>query len=265
MNLLFAWLLISITLMFGTPRGLTDSEIANAKSPELAVTGVLAGSPAEAAGFKVGDLITGASADGTTFAGADAEGFTTFVAKSAGKPVALTVERNGTELTLTAIPKIGAVPNAPGRAALGVGVAPFGIVPLPWYEAFIRGAEVTADATEQIGLGLIHFFGSLFTFTADLSQVSGPVGIAGAVGGAAASGPSALLTLTAIISINLALINLLPVPALDGGRLLFVLIEAVTRKRLPSNAAATANTIGFALLILLMLVVTAHDLWKIFA
>ena len=265
MNLLFAWLLISITLALGMPRGLSDAEIARAKNPELAVSHILPGSPADIAGLAAGDLIESARAGDETFAGADADAFTSFVARSAGKPIALTVERNGQELTLTATPTVGAVPNAPGRAALGVGVAPFGVVPLAWYEAPITGAEITADATVQIASGLLSFFAGLFTFTADLSQVSGPIGIAGAVGGAASSGAAALLSLTAIISINLALINLLPVPALDGGRLLFVLIEAVTRRRLPSKAAAAANSIGFMLLILLMLVVTAHDLWKIFA
>ncbi|MEK9184137.1 MAG: site-2 protease family protein, partial [Patescibacteria group bacterium] len=112
-------------------------------------------------------------------------------------------------------------------------------------------------------IALLAFFGGLFTLTADLSQVAGPVGIAGAVGDASASGLTALMTITALISINLALINLLPIPALDGGRLLFVAIESVIRKPLNPVFANGVNAIGFALLVLLMLVVTASDIFKI--
>jgi regulator of sigma E protease len=67
----------------------------------------------------------------------------------------------------------------------------------------------------------------------------------------------------AIISINLALINLIPVPALDGGRLLFVIIESITRRRIKPAVSHAVNAVGFVALILLMLVVTAHDIFKI--
>ncbi len=67
----------------------------------------------------------------------------------------------------------------------------------------------------------------------------------------------------AIISINLALINLLPIPALDGGRLLFVIIEGIVRRPIKANVVRAFNTAGFAFLILLMVVVTAHDIFKI--
>ncbi len=122
---------------------------------------------------------------------------------------------------------------------------------------------LTWDVTVQTAVALVHFFAGLLTFTADLAQVSGPVGIAGAVGAASSEGLSALLTITALISINLALINVLPIPALDGGRLLFVLIEAITRRPIKPALANTVNVAGFALLILLMLVVTAHDVFKL--
>ncbi len=68
----------------------------------------------------------------------------------------------------------------------------------------------------------------------------------------------------ALISINLALINLVPIPALDGGRLLFVIIEAITRKPIPGNVAGALNAAGFAFLLLLMAVVTASDIFKLF-
>jgi regulator of sigma E protease len=122
---------------------------------------------------------------------------------------------------------------------------------------------ITWEVTKQTAVGLVHFFASVFTLSADLTQVSGPVGIAGAVGNASDSGISPLLTLTAIISVNLALINLLPIPALDGGRLLFVAIEAVTRRPMRPQVAGAINAIGFGFLILLMVAVTVSDIFKI--
>ncbi|MBI4065777.1 site-2 protease family protein [Candidatus Kaiserbacteria bacterium] len=134
---------------------------------------------------------------------------------------------------------------------------------LPLVPALVKGAQVTVNATTAIATGLGHFFYGIFTFSADLSQVAGPVGIAQIVGDASLQGWSSLLSLTAIISINLALINLIPVPALDGGRLLFVIIESIIRRSIKPTIARAINGIGFAFLILLMLVVTAHDIFRI--
>ena len=94
--------------------------------------------------------------------------------------------------------------------------------------------------------------------------MTGPIGIVGLVGDAAHLGFIYVLSFTAFISINLAVINLLPFPALDGGRILFVIIEAIKRSPIKPKVANTLNTIGFGLLILLMLVITFHDILKIF-
>jgi len=111
--------------------------------------------------------------------------------------------------------------------------------------------------------GLWDFFYRIFTLSADFSQVAGPVGIAGAVGSASAQGLGELFSIMAIISINLAIINLIPIPALDGGRLLFVIVESIIRRPINPRVAQTVNAIGFVALILLMVVVTAHDIFKI--
>ena len=93
--------------------------------------------------------------------------------------------------------------------------------------------------------------------------MAGPVGIVGMVGDAATYGLTTLLTFTAMISLNLAVINLLPIPALDGGRLLFVGIEAITRKPVNPVWMGRVNLVGFALLMLLMIVVTWNDIAKL--
>ncbi len=267
MNLLFAWVLLSGTLVMGTERALSKDEVPHASSVHLAVASVLSGSPAERAGVRTGDYILSATGANQTFTGADADVFTRFVASDVEpSPITLHIQRssgNVEDIHVTA--ERGIIASDPGRAALGVSLASVGTVRTVWYQAPIEGAQLTYEVTRQTAIGLWHFFSSLATFTADLSQVSGPIGIAGAVGTASSHGLSALLTLTAIISINLALINLVPIPALDGGRLLFVLIEAIIRRPLPVVAARAVNTIGFGLLILLMIVVSAHDIFKFFA
>ncbi|HYD93618.1 MAG TPA: site-2 protease family protein [Candidatus Paceibacterota bacterium] len=263
MNIVFAWVLISISLGLGMPRALSSAEVAQAPDARLMVSRVVSGSPAEEAGFVVGDVITKAEAGAELFVSADSEAFTAFIG-SHPEPLSMQVVRAGETLTLTATPEVGTLPDTPERAALGIGVASVGTVAVPALEAPIEGARMTWELTKDVAIGLIGFFGSIFTLSADLSQVSGPVGIAGAVGNASATGLVALLTLVAVISVNLALINLLPVPALDGGRLLFVLIEAVTRRKIPEKVTGAVNTAGFVFLILLMVLITASDIGKLF-
>jgi regulator of sigma E protease len=142
-------------------------------------------------------------------------------------------------------------------------VGTIGVVPMSLGAAIVEGAQLTWGAVVLTATGLLHFFYGIFTFSADLSQVAGPVGIAGVVGSASMQGIGSLFSIMAIISINLALINLIPVPALDGGRLLFVIIESITRRPIKANISQAVNAVGFVALILLMLVVTAHDIIKI--
>ncbi len=262
MNLLFAYLLITLTLGLGTTRALTDEEAAMAPDAVLAVASVLKGSPAEEAGLTPGDLIVAASSEDGSFSGANSSAFTAFVDEA--ETLSLTLrDLSGTERAVTVAPREGIIPAEPARAALGVGLSAVGTVAVPWWDAPIEGAVITWELTKETAIALVKFFGSIFTLSADLAQVSGPVGIAGAVGNASESGLASLLTITALISINLALINLLPIPALDGGRLLFVAIEAGIRRPIPPSFANAVNGIGFLALIALMLVVTASDIFKI--
>ncbi len=263
MNLLFAYVLITGALISGTPRALSASEVASARNAELAVADILPQSPAAHAGFLPGDSILSAKDASGEWHAADPESFTAFIAKSDGENVDFSVLRNGNKLSLEATPATGVIPNDPSRYALGVEVATIGVVPLSFGKAITEGASLTWSATALTAEALWHFFYGIFTLSANLSQVAGPVGIAGAVGSASAQGFGDLLSIMAIISINLALINLIPIPALDGGRLLFVFIESVIRRPIKPSVARTVNAIGFSFLVLLMVVVTVHDIFKI--
>src|SRR3989344_413894 len=263
MNLFFAYVLITGALIMGTPRALPPGELANARDTELMVANVLPGTPADLAGLLPGDSIISASDAERKWQAVDSKSFSEFVAGSGGSPVELRVKSGKDEKTITATPKAAVASADPSRYALGVEVATIGIVPLSFGTAIIEGAQITWGATKLTAVGLWHFFYGIFTFSADLSQIAGPVGIAGVVGSASVQGLGYLFSIMAIISINLALINLIPVPALDGGRLLFVLIESIIRRPIKVSVARAMNGIGFVFLILLMIVVTAHDIFNL--
>jgi len=265
MNALFAYVLITGALITGTPRALAPDELAIARNAELAVANVLPGSPAARAGLLAGDTILSSEDGHFLYAGVDPAAFSKFVSDGQGNTtIALTVRHpSSEEETVFARPEVGIVPSDPSRAVLGVEVATIGVVSLSFTEAATEGAVLTWSATILTAEGLWHFFSGVFTLSADLSQVAGPVGIVGIVGTASSQGFGNLLSLMAIISINLALINLIPVPALDGGRLLFVIIESVIRRPIKASVTHAVNALGFIFLILLMVVVTAHDIFRI--
>lgn len=263
MNILFAYALITGSLIMGTPRALSEEELPAARDATLAVAGVLPNTPAALAGLHPGDMILAARDASGEWHAIDPKSFSAFVAESGGSEITLEVGRDGEALSITATPVTGVATTDPSRYALGVEVATIGVVPLSPATAVVEGATLTWGAVALTAESLLHFFRGVFTLSADLSQVAGPVGIAGAVGFASSQGIGNLLSIMAIISINLALINLIPVPALDGGRLLFVLIESVIRRPIKASVSRSINMVGFAFLVLLMVAVTAHDLFKI--
>ncbi len=106
--------------------------------------------------------------------------------------------------------------------------------------------------------------GNLFTGGISINALSGPVGIYTVVGETRAAGIENVLFLIAYLSINLGVMNILPIPALDGGHVLFLLIELITRKKVNEKVENIATTIFFGLLMLLMLYVTVHDVIRIF-
>jgi regulator of sigma E protease len=132
-----------------------------------------------------------------------------------------------------------------------------------FFEAIGKGAETTYSITVGTIKGMGTLIHDAVLGQAKLSSVTGPVGIAGMVGDARQFGVAYLLGFTALISINLAVINMIPFPALDGGRLLVVIIEAITRKKVPVKLQTWVNGIGFLLLMLLMVIVTVGDVGKL--
>jgi regulator of sigma E protease len=117
------------------------------------------------------------------------------------------------------------------------------------------GFQKFASISEQMWMTL----GSLFTGSLSINNLSGPVGIYTVVGETRSAGIASVLFLTAYLSLNLGIMNILPIPALDGGHVLFLIIELITRKKVNQKVESITTTIFFALLLLLMIYITIHD------
>lgn len=265
-NLLLAWLLIISSLLIGSAFSST-SPLPNGvwvEKPALTVVEVVKGTPAEKIGLRAGDTILSVSdtISGETLADITPETFQNFVGLREKKIISIGIRRGDEQITASLIPVLGIVPEKP---AIGIAMDMIGTMKLPAHLAVYEGGKLTLLYTSETWKGVIGLLADSFRGKADMSSVSGPVGIVKIVGDASALGFDRLLTLTAIISINLAVVNILPIPALDGGRVFFVLIETVKRSPIKPKFANAVNAVGFFILIALIIVITFNDVWKLFA
>lgn len=258
-NLIFAWLILSAGFMVGMPYSVDDSAYAaRVRNPALTIVQVLPNSPADSAGLKGGDKVTMLSSGKKVEEHPDIKQTQDFIANH--KELTITYTR-GNETKTAVVQGVTGIVGA--RSAIGVSLDFTGTLQLPPLSAVYMGMTTTAALTQETAIGLFNFLKNIFIGKASLTDVSGPVGIVGVVRDANALGFAHLIALTALISINLAVINLLPFPALDGGRLFFLLIEAIKRSPIKPKIANIVNTVGFALLIALMIFITYHDIAKL--
>ncbi len=259
-NILLAWFLFSIVFMVGMKTSVAEED-ATAQA-QLMVLSVIPGSPADVAGVEPGDVIEQVSNEN----GRLAEKLYPSTVSSfieANKAVTLTVDDHGTEKIYALVSAPGLVGGESERRVVGITMGLIEEVSRPIHIAVYDAGIHTLLSIKDITVGIATLLVDTVLMRADFSQIAGPVGIAGLVGDAASLGITTLLVFTAFISLNLAVINMLPFPALDGGRLLFVAIEAATGRPVPARIAQYTNTVGFLLLILLMVLVTYNDILKI--
>ncbi len=260
MNVVFAWLLFSVAYLSGMTTIVSGTDAKYIQDAHVVVLATLPGSPAEKAGFVPGDQIRAFAVNGATTTTPSVEDVQVAVRASEGKAVSFDVERVGEKVAFSVVPEM----TSGDAYVIGVSMDQAGKVVLPAHLAVWEGGKLTLGMFKGIALNLYTLAHDAILGKADLSQVSGPVGIARLVGDASGLGIIYLLSFTAFISLNLAVLNLVPFPALDGGRILFVIIEAIKRSPIKPVIANWTNTIGFGILILLMLFVTYRDIVKIF-
>ncbi len=257
MNVILAWFLFFAVFLYGVPTIVDEGK--ESAEAYMVVTGVLKGSPADEAGITVGSTVVG-------YGGADAaltpSAFKSYTQNENNNVVTLRTEADGTEKAFQVTPVKGLVSDTPDAQAVGISLALVETVSRPLPTAFVDATKTTYASLVGITVGMGSLIVDIFQRDADLSQVAGPIGIVGLVGDAAEFGITSLLMFTAMISLNLAVINLLPFPALDGGRLVFVGLEALMRKPVNPVWMARINTVGFLLLLVLMVLVTINDITK---
>lgn len=229
------------------------------------VGGVEVGSPADLAGFKTGDLIKSANGQPINSFGALHEA----IASNTGLSMIFVLERNGQEMTIAATPTIALVELPPfGKRRIGrLGVKAsndpadrhFETCDLPRCVAW--GLSDTWSVVATTG----SYLSGVFAGRESADQISGPIGVAQVAGEVAKISVLALFSLTAMFSVSVGLMNLLPIPMLDGGHLLFYAIEAVRGRPLSERAQEIGLRVGIALVAMLVIFSTSHDILRLVA
>lgn len=264
MNFLFAWILFSFVFMTGAPAAIsTVADPEQVQGAQLTVLQVIKDSPAEESGILPGDVIR----EIESLQGVTSGTLLTrevFISEVQSMPEntpirILAVSPDGQEKNLLIIPeKNNEIPF------VGVSIDQVGLYREGFFTAIGNGFTHTIFVAKETTKAFGNLIADAFRGEADINTLTGPVGLVSVVGDAQKVGATQVVMLTALISVNLAVLNLFPFPALDGGRIVMVLIETITRRKIKPAIVQWVNGIGFLLLIGLMVIITIKDIIKLF-
>lgn len=265
MNAIAAWFLFAGALHLGIPRVIPEGK-AVTDDVQLFVNTIVDGSPAAVAGLKAGDEIIRIE-DAATQQPVELRPskVVQFVEDRGGKMIAITYKRAETVETVNVTPAHAVVSRDAGRPAIGMGMALVTDAKLPWYRALMEAGPSTYQGLKDTVYGLWSLIRDAADGRPNLQNIVGPVGLVDFVGNASRHGLGHVLALAGFISINLAVINLIPVPALDGGRLFLLGIEAVIRRPPNKFGVQILNFFGVAAIVALMVSVTYNDIARLLA
>lgn len=254
MNFLLAAFLLMLGNYIGIRVGIgdeADDVSVAARDKKIQILQVVESSPAHQADLKIFDEIVGFET---------AQEVRDYIAANAGKEIELTIRRD----SQIEVKEIFLPEKDEGDGLLGIVPARTGLLSYPWYESLWRGLQDAVFLTAQTAVGYYQLFSTLLLKGQLLADVSGPIGIANITGQAAAVGFRFLIQFVALISVNLAILNIIPFPALDGGRALMLVIEKLKGSPVNQKVEAFINSVGFAFLILLMIYATVKDITRFF-
>ena len=265
MNWFFAFILLTVGFIIGLP-GAVDSPTDTARDGAIIsdrrvqIIEVYENSPAGRENLKIEDIVQ--SINNVEFENADQ--MRDYLAAHQESELNFNIRRGKQEININLMPE--EIPELASefeeyrdKKIVGIGLVNSGIISYPWYRAPIEGFKTTLNLTYKIFDALFKIIKSGFTGEKTI-DISGPVGVAIFTGRAYEMGFVYLLWFMALLSINLAIINILPIPALDGGRLLFLLIEKIRRRPNDRKVEAIIHNIGFGLLMLLVALITYKDI-----
>lgn len=234
-NFIIGWLLLSFIFMVGTPSA-------------LVISGIQKDSPASQIGIVEGDVIKNFI---------KANEFIEFINKHRGQEVQITIIRGGKEFSFLVTPR---AQTEEGEGALGVYLAEAGMPRHGLFQSLFEGIKTSFQIAWLTLVSFYELIKNLFFKASLLKGVVGPVGIFFVAQQTGHIGLIYLLQLIGLISINLTVINLIPFPALDGGRLFMILIEKIKGSPVSRKVEAWANGLGFAFLIVLIALITVRDI-----
>ncbi|KKR31404.1 MAG: Membrane-associated zinc metalloprotease [Candidatus Gottesmanbacteria bacterium GW2011_GWA2_41_12] len=252
MNFLLAVLLISYLFTQGVM----------VPTDRVHVEKIVKGTPAESAGLKEKDIIKDVSSEGKKEVLDSSDKFVKYTRSHLGKEITMTIDREGKKLTFKLTPR-KEFPKDQGP--LGVVISSYEEKKYSLVKAPILGTWEAVKLSGVLLVGVGQTLWKLVSFQGVAQDVTGPVGIAELTGQAVKFGHIAVLELMGLLSLNLAIVNILPFPALDGGRLFFVLVEGITKKKIRPSWERNLHQIGMIILLALILLVTLNDIIKIFA
>jgi len=258
--ILIAGVFMNFALAVAITAGLLVSGVKE-PSGNVRIERIVAGSPAEKAGFAVNDVVRGVAVGRESRTDVRVPGdLIGFVGANKGREIVIFVERDGQETTVTAVPRTE-VP--PGEGPLGVAVSDLELKKYSVTEAPGKALTINISRARDMLVSLGTTVWRLVTLRPPQADVAGPIGIAQVTGQAVKFGFQAVLEFASILSLNLAVLNVLPIPALDGGRLAFVFLEKLLGKKVRPTFEKSTHQVGMIILLALVLLVSINDILRL--
>lgn len=257
-------IIYSAVFAMGADVPVGDQDIAGVSSPVIKIVMVLKDSPAEKAGLKTGDSVVNLKDEAGDVKVDKIADFQSFINKNKGKEINITVNRIGKNFDLKITPRESYPAN---QGPLGVGLERMAtlIKKYPWYRAPLQGAIFCGEITYKSLLGLAGIFGNLFGGKGlpPGAELTGPIGITVYLARAVDYGLGFFLYFIGSISVFMAIFNLFPIPALDGGKLVFLAIEKIKGRPVSVRVEQTITVVFFILLIGLSLFISYFDIGRL--
>lgn len=262
MNFVLAWALFSLGHVIGIP-AVADGDPA-VQNVRVTITNVLADSPASEAKLAFGSSIQSIRRGADELSPKTSSELIDFVNKYKGDELTLTVQPGSDPDVIQNIVIRGRKDPPSGQGSLGIALADIGTYRSSWYVAPWEGLKTLWHSIRATGGALTSVFRSAVSEGSIPEGVSGPLGLFALTGQTQRLGISYFIQFIALLSVNLGFLNIIPFPALDGGRLLFLLIEKIRGKAMHFQYEKVAHTAGFLLLLMLIIAISYRDIQRFF-
>jgi len=256
---IIAFLIFTFVVGFSSiPTAVPDDFTEQGVVPYVQIYGVASDSPADLAGITMGDEIKLMKFGSTSLEISTVKEVTDFTEENKGNEISLMLSRASEDIEVSLVPRV----NPPiGEGAMGIGLIRVANLSTTWYKAPLVGAKITISQTKGIP---VTMFSALYRKikgekVTDVQIVS-PIGVVKIMGQALQRGVAQFFMFVGMIAVWLAIFNLLPIPALDGGRLLFLLIEAIRRKPVKAKIEQRITGVFFLIIMALMIVLVVKDI-----